>query len=141
MANALLLDLVTPEEQRLSKEVDMVVVPGRDGDIGVLAGHSPVIASIKPGVVRVYDGKGDLQDRYFVTGGFIEVTNERCTVLATEIYDYKSQDKERIKKRQEAAQKAHKAAQDEADRIAAEAELEISQALVDEFVSKHSGVK
>ena len=74
-------ELVSPEQLLLSEGADMVVIPGADGDIGAMARHAPLITSLKPGVVGLYDGR-TIRDRYFVAGGFAEVTNERCTVLA-----------------------------------------------------------
>lgn len=79
------VELVTPEKLVLSEDVDMVVIPGSDGDFGVLANHSPVISSIRPGVVELENGSK--KQRIFISGGFAEVTEERCTILATESED------------------------------------------------------
>lgn len=73
--------LVSPEKLLLSEDVDMVVVPGAEGDFGVLAGHIPLISTIRPGVIAIHQG-GVVTKRLFVAGGFAEVTPERCTVLA-----------------------------------------------------------
>ena len=61
----------------------MVVVPGGDGDIGVLPGHSLLIGTVRPGVIDIHEG-GKVKEKIFVAGGFAEVTPERCTVLAEE---------------------------------------------------------
>ncbi len=74
-------ELVTPERMVLSEPVDMVVVPGVEGDFGVLPGHSLLISTIRPGTIAVYQGQS-VTRRIFVVGGFAEVTPERCTVLA-----------------------------------------------------------
>ena len=74
-------ELVSPEKILVSEEVDMVVVPGTEGYFGVLPGHAPLISSIRPGTIDVYQGK-TIAERIFVAGGFAEVTNKRCTVLA-----------------------------------------------------------
>ena len=76
-------ELVSPETLVLSEAVEMVVVPGDDGDFGVLAGHAPMISTIRAGVIHVFAGNA-VQKRIFVAGGFAEVTPERCTVLAEE---------------------------------------------------------
>ncbi len=76
-------ELVSPESLLLSEAVEMVVVPGDQGDFGVLPGHAPMISTIRAGVIHVYAG-GSVQRRIFVAGGFAEVTPERCTVLAEE---------------------------------------------------------
>ena len=76
-------ELVSPAKLVVSEPVEMVVVPGAEGDIGVLPGHSPLIATVRPGIIDIHDG-GKVRDRIFVGGGFAEVSPERCTVLAEE---------------------------------------------------------
>ncbi len=76
-------ELVSPERLLLSEQVDMVVVPGSEGDFGVLPRHAPLISTLRPGVIRVFEGR-EVRQRIFVAGGFAEVTPERCTVLAEE---------------------------------------------------------
>ncbi len=76
-------ELVSPERLLLSQEVDMVVVPGEEGDFGVLTRHAPMISTLRPGVIQVHDG-GSVTEQIFVAGGFAEVTPARCTVLAEE---------------------------------------------------------
>ena len=76
-------ELVSPERLLLSERFDMVVVPGAEGDFGVLPRHAPLISTLRPGVIRVFEGR-TVKDRIFVAGGFAEVTQERCTVLAEE---------------------------------------------------------
>ena len=83
MAEQVEFELVSPEKLLLSEPVDMVVVPGGDGNFGVLPRHSPLISTVRPGVIDVYQ-KGAVDQRIFVAGGFAEVTGERCTVLAEE---------------------------------------------------------
>ena len=63
--------------------VEMVVVPGTEGNFGVLPGHAPLISSIRPGTIDVYEGQ-TVARRIFVVSGIAEVTPERCTVLADE---------------------------------------------------------
>lgn len=78
-------ELVSPEKLLLGRKVAMVTVPGGEGDFGVLAGHAPLITTIRPGVIEVFDEENTAaSERIFVAGGFAEVTNERCTVLAEE---------------------------------------------------------
>jgi F-type H+-transporting ATPase subunit epsilon len=76
-------ELVTPERMVLSEMIDMVVVPGTEGNFGVLPGHSLLISTIRPGTIEIYQGQ-TVTRRIFVAGGFAEVTPERCTVLANE---------------------------------------------------------
>lgn len=83
MADKVNFELVSPQRLLLSEAVDMVVVPGAEGDFGVLADHSPLISTIRPGTITVYQDD-TVSERIFVAGGFAEVTAERCTVLAEE---------------------------------------------------------
>jgi F-type H+-transporting ATPase subunit epsilon len=83
MADRVLFELVSPERLILSEMVEMVVVPGTEGNFGVLPGHAPLISSIRPGTIDVYENRA-VSQRFFVVGGIAEVTPERCTVLADE---------------------------------------------------------
>ena len=80
MAEMVEFELVSPEEVLVTQLVDMVVVPGGDGDYGVLAGHVPMITTVRPGAITIFE-EGRVTDRIFVTGGFAEVTGERITIL------------------------------------------------------------
>jgi F-type H+-transporting ATPase subunit epsilon len=82
MADKITFDLVSPEQLLLSEDADMVTIPGSEGDMGVMAGHTPVIATLRPGIIAVAGGK-DVQ-RFFVLGGFAEITQTKLTVLAEE---------------------------------------------------------
>ena len=85
MADKVQFELVSPEKLLLSEAVAMVVVPGGEGNFGVLPGHSLLISTVRPGVIDVYsDEPTQISERIFVSGGFAEVTPERCTVLADE---------------------------------------------------------
>jgi len=84
MAETLEFELVSPEKLLLSQQVAMVVVPGGDGDFGVLPRHSLLISTVRPGVISVYEPRARVSKRIFVAGGFAEVTGQRCTVLAEE---------------------------------------------------------
>jgi F-type H+-transporting ATPase subunit epsilon len=75
-------ELVSPEQLVVSEDVEMVICPGSMGEFGVLHRHAPMISSLKPGVVGVCRQGRQPETRYFVAGGFAEVTGERCTVLA-----------------------------------------------------------
>src|SRR4249920_556274 len=83
MPERLEFELVTPERLLFSEMVEMVVVPGTEGNFGVLPGHAPLISTIRPGTVDIYEGR-TITERIFVVGGIAEVTPERCTVLADE---------------------------------------------------------
>lgn len=95
--NAVQFELVSPEKLLLSEEVEMVVVPGAEGDFGVLPGHTPVISTVRPGVIHIFEG-GAVKTRIFVAGGFAEVTAERCTVLAEEAVLLDDIDRDQVEK-------------------------------------------
>ena len=102
MAETVEFELVSPAKLLKSEPVEMVVVPGSEGDIGVLPGHSPLIATVRPGVIEIHEG-GDIKERIFVAGGFCEISPERCTVLAEEAIEVSSIDKATAQKRLEDA--------------------------------------
>ena len=73
-------ELVTPEASEAQIEATMVVVPGAEGDMGVLENHAPTVTSLRPGVVSVTGSDGNTG--FFVAGDFAEITAERCIILA-----------------------------------------------------------
>jgi F-type H+-transporting ATPase subunit epsilon len=81
MAEKIHFDLVSPERLLLSEDVDMVTLPGTEGYFGVLAGHAPVISSLRPGVIEVTGGETPGL-RLFIRGGFAEVDAKKVIVLA-----------------------------------------------------------
>lgn len=121
-------ELVLPERKLASEMADMVVVPGGDGDFGVLPGHMPMISTVRPGVIEVYNGN-QVKDRYLVAGGFVEVTGERCTVLAEEAAPFDEATAELLQRRVADAQAKIADATGEHARLAAEKELAVAQEL------------
>jgi F-type H+-transporting ATPase subunit epsilon len=79
---ALHIDLVTPDRLVMSDDVHMVVVPGAEGESGIMAGHAPYMTTLKNGEVAVYRTAGGQPERIPVTGGFAEVSDRGLTVLA-----------------------------------------------------------
>ena len=75
-------ELVTPEKLVRAEEVHMVVVPGTEGDFGVLEGHAPVMSVIRAGELAVYSAPNTVSARIHVDGGFAEVNERGLTVLA-----------------------------------------------------------
>jgi len=91
-------DLVSPENLIFNDEVGMIIVPGKDGDIGVLPGHSKLLSSLRPGRVMVYGEDKNLLKSFFVSGGFIEVNPEKCIVLAEGVDEMNTLDENNIAK-------------------------------------------
>jgi F-type H+-transporting ATPase subunit epsilon len=79
---ALRFELVTPERQVMSDEVYMVVIPGTEGESGIMAGHAPYMTTLRNGEIAVYRSAGAQPERIPVTGGFAEVSEKGLTVLA-----------------------------------------------------------
>ena len=91
-------DLVSPENLIFNDEVGMIIVPGKDGDFGVLPGHSKVMSSLRPGRVMVYGEGKNLLKSFFVSGGFAEVNPENCIVLAESVDEINTLEKSTIEK-------------------------------------------
>ena len=77
-------ELVSPEKLLISEEVSHVVVPGAEGEFGVLAHHAPLLSTLKPGIVTVYKTEGGAPEKLFVRGGFADVNPKGLTILADE---------------------------------------------------------
>jgi F-type H+-transporting ATPase subunit epsilon len=75
-------ELVTPDRQVLSEDVHMVVVPGTEGESGIMAGHAPYMTALKNGEIAVYRSSGAEPQRIAVTGGFAEMGDKGLTILA-----------------------------------------------------------
>jgi F-type H+-transporting ATPase subunit epsilon len=78
------LEIVSPMRLVLSRQVDMVVMPGYEGDLAAMQNHAPMITLLRGGVIALYEGT-NVVSRFFVGGGFAEITPERCTILADDI--------------------------------------------------------
>ena len=114
--------LVMPERELLATEADMVVVPGSEGDFGVLHGHAPLISTVRAGVLEVFQGT-KAEQRFLVVGGFAEVTPERCTVLANEAMPFESVTAEQLAEREHAAERHVAEAASDLEKTAALKEL------------------
>lgn len=122
-------ELVSPESLLLSEPVDMVVVPGEEGDFGVLPRHAPFISAVRPGVINVHDG-GKVTERIFVAGGFAEVTPARCTVLAEQAVPVAKIDRAATEQQLKDAREDLSDAKDEREREAAERRIAVTEAML-----------
>jgi len=128
MAEKLKFDLVAPERLLMSTEAEMVIVPGAEGDFGVLAGHAPVMSTLRVGVLDVSGTDGN-DMRIFVRGGFAEVTPAGLTVLAEEAVPLSELDAAALDRRiKDAGEDVHDASSDEA-KAKAQAHLDQLQEL------------
>ena len=76
------LDFVTPERLLYSAEVEQIIVPGSEGEFTILSEHSPIISSLKPGFIKIYEELSNEPIIYFVTDGFIDMASNQLTILA-----------------------------------------------------------
>ena len=122
-------ELVTPTRLLVAEDADMVVVPGGDGDFGVLPGHAPLLSSVRAGVVHMYEGDA-IVERIFVSGGLAEVTAERCTVLAEEAVRVAEIAPDEAQQRLDAARQSLADADAEKDRKQAEHDVNSAEIMV-----------
>lgn len=128
MADTLQFELVAPERLIFSGDVEMVVVPGTEGDFGVLPGHALLISTLRPGVIEIYEDEKP-KERYVVAEGFAEVTGERCTVLSAVAFETEAIDRAEAEARLERAQHALRDAEGAAERARYEREAAIAELL------------
>jgi F-type H+-transporting ATPase subunit epsilon len=128
MAEKIQFELVSPAKLLVSSKVDMVVVPGSEGDFGALAMHAPMITTVRPGVIDIHDG-GKVSSSIFVAGGFAEVNEERITVLAEEAIPVAELTAEMAEARKKAAKEALDDAGNERDKAQAQRLVLIAEAM------------
>ena len=98
MENTIFFDLVSPEQLVFNDKVYMIIVPGKEGDIGALPGHSKLLSSLRPGRVMIYGEDKQLLKSFFLSGGFVEINPAKCIVLAEEVFEMSTLDKATIEK-------------------------------------------
>ena len=111
-------ELVSPERVLMSEDIEQAVVPGSEGEFTVLPGHSPVISTLRPGVLTV-TSEGNKVRKLFVKDGFAEVKPEQLVVLAQEALDVEELDAARIADELKAAEADLEAANDDASLLRA----------------------
>jgi F-type H+-transporting ATPase subunit epsilon len=117
MADKILFDLVSPERLLLSKRVDMVTIPGTEGYMGVIAGHAPLVSTLRAGMIDMQDEGVDT--RFFIRGGFAEINSTKVTVLAEEAIPFSELEIAVLDQRISDAQEDEIAAKTDADRARA----------------------
>lgn len=96
--NTFNFELVSPEAKLISEPVWQVSIPGEEGDVGVRAGHMALVMSIRPGVVEVMLGEQSEKKRIFIAGGFADIAQDHCTILAEQAVDLASLDTDKLEK-------------------------------------------
>ena len=130
MADKVDFELVLPERLLVSEGADMVVVPGQEGDFGVLPGHALFLSGVRPGTIEIFNGE-TISDRIFVAGGFVEVTGERCTVLAEEAVNLAEVERVSVEARISDNEQAISVANPDEDLTEHENDLRIGRALLE----------
>ena len=103
------LEIVSPDKVLLKRPVDMVVLPAWEGEMAAMPQHAPMMVALRGGVITLHEG-GQATDRFFVAGGFAEITQDRCTILADEAVPVGEIDRATAEKRVADAQAAYLAA-------------------------------
>ena len=111
-------ELVSPEEKLVSEPVKMAVIPGVEGEFGVLAGHASLVAALQPGVVELYGEGSDEARKIFIAGGFADVTGEQCSVLAEQAVNLNELNQEEIEQKVTDLNEDLNMAEEAADRLA-----------------------
>ena len=83
MATKIAFELVSPDRLLISEEVNLVTIPGGEGDYGVMVGHQPLITTVRPGLLEI-ESDSSVTKRVFIDGGFAEVTADHCAVMTEE---------------------------------------------------------
>ena len=96
MSNRINFDFVSPEASIISSEVEMVLIPGIDGDAGILPNHSPFMTTLRQGIVEVTFEEGNVK-RYLVEGGFADITQDKMTILAENSLNLSDSDSNTLK--------------------------------------------
>lgn len=130
MADLVHFELVSPERLLMARDVYMVVVPGTEGDFGVLPGHAPLMSTIRPGAIAVYPtSMNDVPERIFIDGGFAEVSATGLTVLAESATPVAELDVEAAARDLAAARETLRTATTDAERAVAEKRIASLEAL------------
>ncbi len=129
MSDLIRFELVSPEAKLASKPVYMAVMPGDMGEFGVGVNHTALVSHLKPGVVKLYaQSQADAPERIFITGGFADVTNESCVVLAEEAIAVEKLDQKILETELSALEQNLGLAVEEADKARFQAQIHIVEA-------------
>lgn len=123
MADMLHFEIVSPERLLKDAQAAMVVVPGSDGDFAALPAHAPMMSTIRPGMVEIYETEGGNPEQLFVKGGLAQISAEGLTILAEEAIHLEEVDAADLAQKIADAEGELAAAADDVARAAVEKEL------------------
>lgn len=136
-AELLNFELVSPEEKLVEEPVRMAVIPGEEGEMGIGAGHSSFVVSLQPGVVRLFknDNEADSHN-IFITGGFADISDAGCSVLAEEAVNVRDLDEVELNKALEQKTSDLSLAEESTDVIRLERQIAIIKAKLSAVTGK-----
>ena len=124
------LEITTPGNLVYSGETDIAIIPGEEGEMGVLEGHAPVITNLKTGIVISKDGE-EVAARIFVHDGFAEINGQECSVLAAFAQDLAKADKKEIQDNISQAEDRKNKAENDFERDRAQEVIDINQQILE----------
>jgi F-type H+-transporting ATPase subunit delta len=129
-AAQLKLTFVSPHQViHSNRAVELVTVPSQDGDFGIMAQHVPVVTPLRPGVITIDVVRGEKEEKYFVSGGYVLVHEDsHCTISAPEAVPVDQLDLDAIRSNLSKYQQEAAAATDEIERVKAQIALEVYEA-------------
>lgn len=139
MADTTHFEIVTPSHLMMSEEVYLIVLPGEDGNLGVLPRHQPLLTSLRPGTIEILDERMTVQRQIFVEQGFADVTPERCTVLTEEAIPVEDITRDFADERLKRAADALLVADTFGVRVGAERELRAAEAMAEALEAREKG--
>jgi len=126
MSNKFQISVTTPDELIYSKEVVMAIIPGSEGEMGILADHAPVITTLKRGILKT-DSANHERNEIYISTGFAEVKNNECSILASTAYDLSKISAEEINSKISFAKARLNTSDNEFDKNLAKEEIELNQ--------------
>lgn len=130
MSNNFKIEITTPGKLAYSADVEMAVIPGDEGEMGVLAGHAQTLTTLKNGVIRIFEGD-QVKDKIFVAGGFSEINPSEVSVLATVAEDLSKVDKQDIESKIVAAEEKLKSAANDFEKKIAQEEIDLNNQILE----------
>ena len=109
-------ELVSPAEKLMEEPAFQVVIPGETGYVGVRKGHASLVLSVRPGVVEILKSKDSQPEKFFIAGGFADITAENCTLLAEETMALTELDKDALLQQQKDLKEDVESAKDDVER-------------------------
>ena len=123
MTDTLHYEIVSPERLLRNAEAAMIVVPGAEGDFAALPDHSPMMSTIRPGVIEIFETEGATPDRLFVKGGLAQISSSGLTILAEETIALDSVDMAELNQKIADTREDIDDAKDDVERVRLEKEL------------------